>query len=196
MKQKTYIFLFALVFLMPNTSCVRAEEGENLRKYFSKEEVSELKGLTAFFDSIVQQKTLIKNKPLAYKQFLKKLSDSKSHTEAIENYKFRFNNNQKIKNRVSSELFNKIWSIEKGYDVKNKDSVTTLNINRKNQYMKLLNSKSETMVHKYYEEIMNSGGISPSLTAILQHSYADLDFKDYDNRLIVAIHYITLSNNL
>lgn len=196
MKTKEYFYLFILVALLLNTSCVRSQDNEDLKNHFESKEIAELEKLTSFFDSVVQQKTLIKDIPLAYKEFLKKLSESKSLSEIVEYY--RFDMKGPIEDQISTNLFNKIWVIEKSNRYKVKDSVfSSLNINTNNEYIKFLNSNSKNIViKKYYEGVMSSGGTSPSLTAVLQHDYNNLDFNDFNNRLIITIHYLTLNNDI
>ena len=191
MKSKKYFSLFIFVVLFLNTSYVKAQDKETLKDYFESQEIAELEKLTSIFDSVVQQKTFIKELPLAYKEFLKKLAESKSPNEASAFYRFDFD----VKDKVSPIIFDKIWVFEKSYGYKVKDTIISLNINTNGEYIKYLNSKTKNIIiEKYYEGIMNSGGFSPSVTAWLQHDRHKLDFNDFDNRLIVAIHYLTLND--
>ena len=190
MKIKAYFYLFTLVAFLLYTSCVKSQDNESLKNHFENNEIVELEKLISFFDSVVQQKTIVKDLALAYKEFLKKLSESKSAGDASQYFKFDF----KVKDQVSSNLFDKIWVVEKSYGYKVKDTVLSLNINTSSEYIKLLKSKSKNeVIKKYYDGILSSGGFSPGVTAHLQHDYNKLDFNDFDNRLIVAIHYMTLN---
>jgi len=95
----------------------------------------------------------------------------------------------------NQEIFNEIWKFSNEYDYKSNDTISLrLNINLQGKYFILLESlgKDDDFMKQYCSSMQASGNINPALIASVIKHYKDVNFQRDINRLIWAVHYITI----
>ena len=195
------IFLF-IVALVATISCTRSQvvplkDDPNVNKIFNKEEISDLNMIVKFFND-----NLVKNKNgqdinQFYHEYFKKVNTS----ESLENLRTHIGlvNSNRLKKLIDKlkdkRIFHEIWKYSYQYKYKTNDTVSRrLSLNLQGKYFKLLElqGKNDNLIKQYYISIRNSGRINPSSVAIIMKRYKNVDFNLTINRLIWAVHYITI----
>jgi len=179
------IYIFILLFISSCTS-----KDLNLA-FFNKPQKEILKKILKKNDSIF----LLNNNNLsisnAYFEHLKKLDNSESPNELLNNLFIR--NNSYCKSLYKSNVF--ILSKDKAFNSANEFISYDLNI--KSNYFSFLKyfSKKNKTILKYYNSLLSSGGISPSSTKLILHYLTKEDLVDDNIRLIVCIHFLLINNS-
>lgn len=180
---KFYTVLFCLSFLVlynyKNTSSI-----ENTDKIWSDSELVELNEIVLGFDqALISQfnSSSIETVYLKYSEYFFQNINSVPVSEELLN----------LCSRIKQfEIFEKIW-------VKHHDNKTiTLNLGYgdNSPYMKYLQniSSRSSFLRSYYKNINVSKDIQPSIIAGFSKNNSELNMSDINNRLIFAIHYLTL----
>lgn len=183
-------------------------EYKQVGKYFSENQITVLKSIISFVDSIVTENN--SDKKAAYLQFFNSLDSAYTFYHPyskIADSSFVFSLNQDCKKRflgsLSTDVFNKIWTVQMPRLVKTIDTTIyypenflTIDLNNKGDYVKLLNSLGRK--NKYYKVISNEievcGGICPTIVAGMFTKINDFDFANFTDRLWIAIFLITLED--
>lgn len=187
-------FLLIIISLAFVLSCSVKKDGLEkdtiILKHFNKNEYQELKIVLNDFDSIIS--TIYKDKSfeLSYKSFLKNLIDLKSPNEQLEKSLIDLS-----KFHISSKLKNDIWCENKVFNKNLQFVKFETDLNLKGKYLEFLSDFDETLVlGQYCNDIFASGGInSPVVISNSNHNFLKLDLSNDRNRLIIAIHYITIN---
>jgi len=203
MKKTFFLAFIVLIFLNCNNSSVK-EQRDNalLKKYFTKEEIKDLDKIIDFYDNIVLSKTKTDNINDAYHKYFAKIKENLNSkgipcmdTMSVD----------KLFSRLSQSTIKKIW-----YKSIGKKRIDT-NYNKwppeyigksflslsKNAYFNFLTDYSENNQYlKDYIDVINKvGDISPTTIKIFLMNSDKFDFYNKTNRLIFAIHYITIGYN-
>jgi hypothetical protein len=177
------------------------KDNPDIKKVFSKEEISNLNLIVKFFDNTIIKSTNNADINKAYHEYFKKVADSESFEKIGNDLDSARSPSLKelIDMLKKSGIFYEIWNRKYGYFllVKSKtkriDTVDlTISLNLRSKYFRLLKLESEKdVLIKQYYGYAKIAGISPSCDVLFLKRYKDVDFSHPINRLIWAIHYIT-----
>ena len=199
--KKTILITFLLVtnlFCKPNSN-MELMNNPDIIKVFSKEEISSLELIVDFFDSFILKKAK-KNQDInqAYHEYFESIDRS----ESIEDLRIHIgltnsdNTKELIMTLKEKGIFKEIWKYSYEYDYITKDTLSVnLAPNVQGKYMQFLEllGKHNNYISEYVNTIQSSDCIAPSLVAgFMKDFYKDVDFHKEVNRLIFAVHYITI----
>jgi len=191
MKKQICILLLAFSFFLNNcnkTKYVHLENDSLVKKHFNKNEIKDLRNILFFFENEINKNCDKTNKE-CFRQYLK------NGGENYKNKKLGINKEKQanILKNISNSTFNKIWR----YGYRTKDSIDIIMINPGSKYMDFLEDLGSVKpnIKKYYNAatsipvVLNAG----SINYVFFH-YNDFDLKDEKERLVLAIHFLTLNS--
>lgn len=191
-------FLYLCVLLV-NSFCTQGETTLNkdpdVLSVFNEKEISSLIEIIYFYDNHVLKKE--KEVSKAYFNYFDSISD----LEVFENIIISKSGNWSKAELLLEELklngvFNEIWKYDYEYDSKFTDTLyIRLSYNLQGKYFELLKLKGNkyAYIFDYVNSIENCHCIPPSsITNFLKNNYKKTNFRKESNRLIWAIHYITV----
>lgn len=172
---------------------------------FNEKEISSLERIVDVFDDfIVGNVGEVNNIQKAYNQYFDSVSNEEVFRHLSEQLKL--SDSDIIQSLISQlkddGIFDEIWSYNDYHhyhiDTKQGTKVLGLKINKNGKYFKMLNSlsKHNDLYESYYKSIMGSGRISPGSISIFLNAFHQVDFSREVNRLIFAIHYITVASRI
>ncbi len=181
--------LLLLFFSCNENSNVNKELGDN----FNDNQVKDFDTILIFF------KNQACNGSESFKNCIENIV-KKSNTEGSKylSNTFDYSEQEKLYDNINRSTFNAIWLFCKTSNPEKNISYESLCFNNKGgyeSYLKQLSTKSN--FHKsYYEDITNSGDFSPEwkFAQNIVSNKDNFDFSDYNNQLIIAIHYLSLSD--
>ena len=197
-------FLFFLIFITKIT-CIGAQNyelyrGNKIHEVFEEQEIIYLDMIVECFDSILLAKTNNQDISQAYNEYFNKLKDSESLKDLWRSIALSNSDNISalIKNFKRVGLFDEIWEYSYEYKYKSNDTLALrLSLNLQGKYVHLLKLLSQNNFFKtYYNSLIRSGYIDPSMVAIVMKEYKKVDFRKAINRLVWAIHYITILSEI
>ena len=187
---KYYYLILAVAINIMAIADVSAKD--HLRKYFNKNEIKQLHQLAYSFDKFIETNYSNPQNDLneSYSSFFKDLSSYKSYERLHEDILSKIIR-EKMIDSLDQDLINKIW-VNADKESENRFSSTRLKYNG----VYVLYLKSNDLFVKYTENIEIMGCISPSNIPLFFELQSKLDLNKVNNRLIIAIHYITISKPL
>ena len=165
--------------------------------YLSGEHKEFLGTIVDEFDQILLDETEASNTADAYLKF----SESLKWNESSEEFEKKVERIQPQVHELLEKLnaysdFESIWRLNHGISIDNReDTVSSMyDFNPLGDYLEYLHHRAERdTVFKDYAEIVSSTiSIPPSLAAGLPHAIEHFDLSNREDRLIIAVHYITL----
>ena len=196
MKKKTLLIIFGILVLQLNFSCKAKYSTTELKDNFSTEQINDLERITDFFKN-----QLCLNKRSSFKKCYKKLPHE--YLEAIGNpvwSNINFKKQKELYEQISKSTFDEIWGFSKAIYY-NKDvtlkSIGSVYNAKYQKYLIELGKRNEAI--KVYANKVVMAGDFPShylhySNVIKQKKYYDLN--DPNIQLILAIHYLSLNDNL
>ena len=196
-KQGSVSGLFKLAFvLLLSCNSVVLEEDINIRAHFSDSEIAYLDSILTFFDHevdlITPNSTDIQE---SYKDLFKEVKDS---IDAETPYSALSSINEKKLEKLFSIIPDamKIEICYSGYRYHSRtgDSTQFIDINPYGKYSKFLKSVSakNDFISDYYSDLELATSITPSMHVNMIYYPENLDMKKESERLIYAIHFISL----
>lgn len=187
------LFPLFILFLFYSCSSISLEEDPIVQKHFSDSEIAYLDSILTFFDTEVVNQTPSTEIIPSYKELFQIVKDSveSAPTIAIEI------DEQKLV-RLFSVLPNTLqlefWYTGYSYNSYTGDSTFVRDLNPYGKYAAFLKSSSEKndYLFEYYDVLQNATGISPNMNANMLLFPEKLDIKKERERLIYAVHFITL----
>jgi hypothetical protein len=197
-----YLFTVTLVtFISCNSNQFETlNENSDVHKVFNSDEIFSLNIIVMFFDSTIIKNTKEEDISQAYYEYFKNINTSES-LEGLRNCVGVANSSsvqaliEKLKNRCD---FNEIWKYSFDHEYKSNDTLSLrLSLNLQGKYFQLLEllEKNNDFMKQYCSSVQGSGYINPSLVASVMKHYKDVNFQESVNRLIWAVHYITILSN-
>lgn len=177
---------------------VSLDHDEEIGSIFSVVEVQELKKLIKLFDNVVINETYTEGDiNEKYHNFCETFNEDETFSNVGTNI---WHNNQDSSERLIQKmqtqgLFSEIWRLSKHQQSINKTRLS-LNLNGKYLSYLALNSKSSPFISEYLADIQSSGDISPIGVSLMINRAKEMDFANESNRLILAIHYMTVTSKM
>ena len=183
---KIILILILTIF----SACEKQTEIENPNGIFTKSDVNDLNWIITEFDNILKTEYKTNNVNKAYKDYSNEVW--KSLTEEQPPY-IPIPNGMQLLSKKAQDLkvFSKIWSIWKDTP----DDIEVYNIGQKPYltYLKVRGTQSD-FIKDYAQRLILAGDINPSVVAGFARNIENIDLENKNNRLIFAIHYLTLIN--
>lgn len=188
--------LLSISFIVLLCSCgsTSLEEDPILEKHFSKTEIVYLDSILTFFDNEVVKQTPSTEVIPSYKELFQIIKDSLDN----EYPSFPMDiNEQRLDNLISTipESFQKkLWYTKYSYSAETEDSTYFRGLISSSIYSSFLKTASEknSFLKEYFSDLRDGASITPSMTAQMLLFPERLNIKTERERLIYAIHFITL----
>lgn len=190
MRKLLSISLFLLLY-----SCgpISLEEDPIVQKHFSESEIAYLDSILTFFDNeVVNQTPDIEIIP-SYKELFQVVKDSvkSGPVIAIELDQKKY---QRLFSTLPDSFQQKLWYTGYAHDSRTADSTFFRDLRSSGNYAVFLKtaSKRNDFLFEYYDTLEDGGLITPSMNANMLLFPEKLDIEKERERLIYAIHFITL----
>lgn len=194
-----FILTFSTCISCKTNQLVTLSDNSDLNKIFNKEEIYGLDIIVMFFDSIIVNNIKEKNVNEAYYKYFTNIVTSESLEElrsciALNNYS---GVQALIDDLKEGKVFDEIWEYSYVHKFENDSLFPRLSINLQGKYFQLIEllEKNNDFMKMYSSSIKSSGYINPSLVASVMKHYKYVNFQSSVNRLIWAVHYITILYN-
>lgn len=192
MKTKSILLIFFVILICRSSLGLVSSKDTCFSGYFNKSEVEQLTKIVDYFDQIIQTNYPDNSGSLAesYKLFFKHLNSFRIASKIYEHVFIKFD--QKIiSESIDENLFNKIWSHQKKR-TNNIYRISDIALKPDSPYMSFL--KQHPFLKEYCETIEIAGDISPASLTVFNSIQTKLNTNDLSDRLIIAVHYISLSS--
>ena len=196
------IYLSVIVFItmfspVVGNRIVPLKDNANIQRVFNRKEISSLNMIVKFFDNVIVKHKNKADINEAYHEYLKKIAASESLDGIRKDVDSTKSPSVKalIDRLKKNGVFGEIWKYSYGYNPITKDTMTVkLSLNFQGKYYRLLGLRGENdnLIKRYYNSLRISGRIDPMCVAIVLKQYKNVDFNLKINRLIWAVHYITV----
>jgi hypothetical protein len=192
------LLLIALILGLTNCTINQSKLSGNktFRKTFTESEIQDLQLLFDFFNESICSETNTEDFSVCYKEFFKKLEKSEETGEI--HLDIPFDKQMKVYDSFSDSTFNEIWTLGKSWNDGDapQDLYSPVHFTPNGKYLKFLKStgKDDNVIKHYYESIIATGDISPSIISGLLVNYDHYNIKDIRVRFIVAVHYLSLND--
>ncbi len=172
-----------ILFLTILSACKQESKIDNFNGIWTEPELSELNSIVSEFDQILttEYKTDSENK--AYLEY----SNNVLQNQIVPN----LNGMEKLSSDLKKfVVFDKIWWI---YTDSNSEH---FNLKTNSNYIKYLTEigKKSDFIKNYADQLNQANDLLPSVVAGFSKNIENIDLTDKNNRLIFAIHYLTLIN--
>ena len=195
--------LLLISTLLIALSCTTQKQNDLLndqttKKLFTTTEINDLAKIQTFFDKSIGLTDSDKqeNVEKVYTDFFLQNAD----IEKVADFKtlINFSDQKELYNQLDENTFNDIWEISWSKKGNSVDSLQHIQLNGHGKYMDLLKTvgKQDTVINNYYNSLEIAGDISPSMFADLVRNYENYNINDSKIRLIIAIHYLTINDQL
>ena len=174
---------FLILFLIILSACKQESNIQNPNGIWTEPKLSELNTIVLEFDKILKAEYKTDSEIKAYSEY--------------SNYVFQ-NNSTPVLNgmgKLSSdlkkfEIFDKIW-----WKYQNADS-EHFNLKTDSNYIEYLTKRGEKneFINVYADRLNAASDLQPSVIAGFSKNIEGIDLTNKNNRLIFAIHYLTLIN--
>lgn len=201
-----YNKLFVLIGVFVLTSCGNSknsgklEDNDSLKTYFSDKELKILSDFVENFESQLvsgNDPKLVEDKYIKIFAELETINSIEAYVHGIK--KSFGSNNDLISNLIKENFNNKIWYLNEYADNNQTHSNTDLIINLEGEYFKFLKNYAyvcdSDFIKEYAKSIEVAGDISPSSLTVVKYKWKELDLQDEITRLILAIHFVSLSED-
>lgn len=162
-----------------------------IKKHFSKKEVKDLESILYYFDNLVMN-GCDNNLLQCYHSYL---STFKNDKEGEIDFKISSEEQNEVLSSIKETTFDKIWYYSLSFKDNYKDTTKVLMLKSTSSYMDFIKDagKKNTHINKYYKLFMSSEDLSASVISYIINNYDKFNLMDEKERLILAIHYMTIS---
>jgi len=192
-KNKLILILFIVlaVFSCKNYNH-KSNEDKLLLNYFSKQEIKDLEKILNFFENEICKENN-SNIEACYKSFLKKADINYKNKD----FKISLSKQNELIKNISKSTYNKIWINGISFKNNHKDTIKIMMLNTKSTYMNFIKEINKDYINEYYN--LATGfvvGINAGTTNFMINNYDEFNIKEKSERLIIAIHFLTINNQL
>lgn len=172
-----------ILFLTILSACKQESKIDNFNGIWTEPELLELNSIVSEFDHILTTEYKTDSEKKAYVEY----SNNVFQNQIVPNIKGMEKLSSDIKKFV---VFDKIWW-------KYTDSNSKyFNLKTDSNYIKYLTEigKTSDFIKDYADRFNSASDLQPSVIAGFSKNIGNIDLNEKNNRLIFAIHYLTLSN--
>jgi len=187
-----FFYLVLIIFLH---SCNATKEDIENTSFSEKEKQTSM-NLLKEFDNLLIAKIGGGSIDKAYLTYSNSLKNSKSVNDFLEKEKLYNEQYLKIIDKYKkTDFFKEVWTLKYGFNNNTKDTIiVNLDINPQGRYLDFLNIKSinKLVLKDYIMSIKECNCIPPSIIAGFPNVINEFDINNEEDRLIIAIHYLTI----
>lgn len=168
-----------------------------VNQVFDQEETNRLDSIVMFFDRIVVNGSNEQDINKAYREYFANISTTESFEVIMNDLESDSNGGvlSLIDELKETEIFHEIWHYSYGLEPRSMDTLyLMLSLNNQSKYLQLLDllGNNDKFLKDYRYMIASTGSISPVAIATVMKDYKEVNFKKPVNRLVWAMHYITV----
>ena len=189
LKLALFILVFSITFSCAENSTITNELKDN----FSTEQIKDFETIVNFFKDQICEDTM------SFEScFRKSMPDILS--QGISFFDYDYDRQKNLYNIIDDSTFISIWSFCETMDIDTDKAYQSLCFNIEGDYSKFLKqiALKNSFFKDYYEDLVNSGDFDSSgklLQKIAKNS-KNFDFKNFNNQIIISIHYLTLVDQI
>ena len=188
------LLTISLFGLLCSCSSISLEKDLIVEKHFSESEIAFLDSILTFFDNEVVKQTPSEEVYPSYKelfQIIKDSLDNESPSFPMDIDRQRLDN---LFSTIPESFREKLWYTKYSYNSENEDSTYFRGLISSGVYSSFLKTASEknSFLTEYFSDLRDGASITPSMTAQMLLFPEKLNIKKERERLIYAIHFITL----
>ncbi len=181
-------------FLLCSCGTISLEEDPIVKKHFSEYEITYLDSILTFFDNEVVKQTPSADFFSSYEELflnIKESLDREYPSFPMDIDKQRLDN---LFSTIPESFHEKLWYTKYSYNSETEDSTYFRGLISSGIYSSFLKSASEknSFLNEYLSDLRDGASITPSMTAQMLLFPEKLNIKKERERLIYAIHFITL----
>lgn len=169
-----------------------------IRAYFNENEIQNLTKIQRFFDKSIGVTDYTNEEEIIYKYsaFFELNSEIGMVSEIKIPFSMRAQND--LNKQLDKSFFNDIWIFRELKSNTTAATVTTMELNPNGKFVKFIEKQGlqNKKFENYYNTIRVAGGITPSLVFNIAKTFNDYDIRDPQTRLLIAIHYLTINDNV
>jgi len=194
MKRHIQILLLLILSFNCNAQINELKSCRIVNSIFNESEIQDLETITNFFEKKICNKDSIEK---CYYSFIAKLIRNEENGELF-NIEIPFEEQTELYQDINKETFANIWFFQKVWTRNSADTLKSLNYNYNGKFIAFLKEygKNEKNIEIYYQTFIASEDISPSMYVQMLLNIKEMNIKDIRNRLVIAIHYLTINDNL
>lgn len=188
MSLKSSSRIVLLLFLSIFCSCETNYDDSNQRAHFTQEEIKDLHKIVDFFKN-----EICKTSNTDLKKCFQEIStDHEAGIYFLE--QIDFEKQKALYQTISKSTFNKIWGYCKSTSDRGATYTEYLCPRHDSEYQKYLQSVGEKypFINQYVKNLRESGAFSSLEFTLDQIGKIDMDLKDPDIQLLIAIHFLSL----
>jgi len=171
---------------------------EAIKESFNKSEIKDLSKIQRFFDQSIGVTDYTNEKEIlkAYSDFFKVNTEIEMASEI--KIPFSISAQKDLNNQLDKSFFDEIWIYRETIANNTGDTLTDMELNLSGKFVAFLKKQGlqDKKFENYYKTISLAGDVSPSLVAVIAKNFNDYDIEDPKIRLLIAIHYLTINDNL
>ncbi|MFA5670286.1 MAG: hypothetical protein WC967_13670 [Balneolaceae bacterium] len=187
------LFSISLFFFLCSCGPISLEEDPIVKKHFSESEIAYLDSILTFFDNEVVKQTPDAEIIPSYKELFKVVKDSVKSAPviAIEIDQKKY---QRLFSTMPDSFQQKLWYTGYAHDSRSNDSTFYRDLRSSGTYAAFLKNASEknSFLFEYYDDLVHGASLTPTMNANMLYYPEKLDIEKERERLIYAVHFITL----
>ncbi|MFY0685350.1 MAG: hypothetical protein JXR20_12430 [Balneola sp.] len=188
------LLTISLFFLLCSCGSISLEEDSIVQKHFSESEIAYLDSILTFFDMEVVKQTSCTEIIPSYKKLFQIVKDSLETDRSSIAIEIDQQKYQKLFSTLPDSFQQKLWYTGYAHDSRTADSTFFRDLRSTGTYAAFLKttSKRNDFLFEYYDDLEHGASITPSMNANMLLFPEKLDIEKERERLIYAIHFITL----
>ena len=189
MKLFTILSLLILILGCQHNGSIELQDDEIVTRHFNESEITYLQSVLKFIDSEIRQfsteGSLLEDKYHNFFEGMKYQSEIDPYGELA---KFDLNKLGLILSDIPESFLDEIWY---QHSVSPESEVS---LNHAGRFARFIQeaAKSNPFLKEYFDTLEYTGGISPSMYASVLMKPEEIDLRLERERLILAVHYITV----
>ena len=191
----TKLLSISLFLLFYSCSSFSLEEDPIVLRHFSESDIAYLDSILVFFDNEVVNQTQSNEVIKSYKELFQIIKDSVKINTPTSTIEIDQQKLARLFSELPDSFQHELWYTGYSHNPRNNDSTFFRDLRYSGKYSVFLKSASEknTFLFEYYDDFKHATAISPSMHANMLLFPDKLDIKKDRERLIYAVHFITLS---
>ncbi|MEO1021506.1 MAG: hypothetical protein AAFW89_03105 [Bacteroidota bacterium] len=184
----------SLFFLLYACGPISLEDDSIVQKHFSEPEIAYLDSILTFFDREIVNQTSGRGIIQSYERLFQGVKDSIDNSRPAIAMELDPEGFQNLFSTLPDSFQHKLWYTGYAYNSRTGDSTFFRDLRSEGSYTAFLKTASEknSFLAEYYDDLERGASITPSMNANMLLFPGELDIKKERERLIYAIHFITL----
>lgn len=196
-----HFLLFLTIIILFSCTEIRQDslsKDDTMQMIFNKNEIIDLLEILNFFEQSIglSDNYSVDEFQKAYSDFFNLNKEIKMSSEL--RFSFDYTDEMNLFGKIDTLTMKEIWENQLVRLMRSTDSMYVFKINYNGKYMRFLQrlGEQDKKIENYYNTIKVASDITPALVADIAINYKDYNINDPKVRLVIAIHYLTLSEKL